>query len=106
MLRTSFFELFSDLKEDVRQLYMQYVHQQKDFDFELSEELTQFDNEEFQMTHCIEKIANLRLAKAEYSQDSELSEPQVFNKSLVDLLGSDSAASLNAKIVKLDDSRT
>lgn len=66
---------------------MHVVHQQKDVDFELKEELMQFDQEEFKMTHCLRQISELNLVSFQRSSESKGDAAKVFNAPLKDLIG-------------------
>ena len=100
----SFFEIFSALKEDIRQLYVHYVHTQKDLDFELGEDLKQFDGEEFKKNDSVAQIDGLILCKVAIPEEySKQTSSQAFNQPLVQLLGFNTVMTIEAHFVVSSD---
>ena len=96
----SCFEIFSTLKEDIRQLYLHFVHVQKDLDFELTGDMREFDGEEFRINGSLEKIDLLAIRKVQIPEEwKKRANSQAFNHSLVQLLGFNTVMNLEGHLV-------
>ena len=89
------------MKEDIRQMFMHVVHQQKDIDHDLKEELLQFDDEEFKMTACMKQISELQLARLNKSSESKQRPAKFLNMPLKDLIEEELNSSLEENFVSV-----